>query len=363
MLSQTIINRLTQNDPIPALLDCDADWIRTYGRAGRNGDATLLYERQHGGPALRIVRLGRGEQIVDGLGNIEIADWSRDEALPMLADIYARHPYLEPVRYRPGKRCTFKSTGKHAYYAKVVVDDRGAEIIRHGQMLWAAAQEGRLGFGVARPAGWLPSMQMIVHHALPGLPVVDTLGGEGGLALARKLGAANASLAQSGLQPQARYDYGWQMKRTAKYANRLHRWLPAAASLLDEILDRLSLIEPGAADKPIHGAPHAHQWLRDGDQLYLVDFDRFGLGDPELEVATFLAEWDFESDSFMAGVGDAYFDGFASVMPLNHRLVGAYRLHKYVAKALRTLTAIRLDAAERALAILEVAATRVRRLV
>jgi Phosphotransferase enzyme family len=363
MLNHAIINCLTQYDPIPALLDHDADWIRTYGRAGRNGDATLLYERQRGAPALRTVRLGRGEQIVDGLGKIEIADWSSDEALPILADIYARHPYLEPVRYRPGKRCTFKSTGRHTYFAKVVADDRGAEIIRHGRMLWAAAQEGRLGFGVARPAGWLPSLLMIVHHALPGLPVIDVLGGEGGPALARKLGAANASLAQCGLKPQSRYDYGWQMERTAKYADRLHLWLPASASLLDEILDRLSLIEPGAADKPIHGAPHAHQWLCDGDQLYLVDFDRFGLGDPELEVATFLAEWDFETDSLTSGVGDAYFDGFASVMPLNHRLVGAYRLHKYVAKALRTLTAIRLDAAERALAILEDAAMRVRRLV
>jgi aminoglycoside phosphotransferase (APT) family kinase protein len=101
--------------------------------------------------------------------------------------------------------------------------------------------------------------------------------------------------------------------------------------------------------------------LRDGEQLYLVDFDRFGLGDPELEVATFLAEWDFESGA-PEGVGEAYRQGFSAVVSLNDQLVEAYRLHKYVAKALRTISAIRIDAAERTRAILQDTAARARTL-
>lgn len=47
---------------------------------------------------------------------------------------------------------------------------------------------------------------------------------------------------------------------------------------------------------PVHGAPHQHQWLADGEQLGLIDFGRFALGDPELDLATLLAELADESD-------------------------------------------------------------------
>jgi hypothetical protein len=363
MLSRATIDCLTQNDPIPALLGGEYDWVRTYGRTAGSGDATLLYESVGGIPALRAVRLGQGSQMVAGVGCIEIADWSQDKALPILDNIRLRHPHLQPVRYRPGKRCTFKSDGKHSYFAKVVADSRGAEIVQHGRMLWAASRAGRLGFGVARPAGWLPSLQMIVHHTLPGVSMIQELKGAGGPALARRMGTANASLANSGLTPAARYDYSWQVKRTAKYADRLRRMLETAGPLLDAILGQLLRIDPGAANRPIHGAPHAHQWLRAGEQLNLVDFDRFGLGDPELDVATFLTEWDFESGSMIPGVGEAYRGGYAQSVTINDQLVEAYRVHKYIAKAMRTMTAIRPNAADRALEILEDAAKRAGRLV
>jgi len=39
-----------------------------------------------------------------------------------------------------------------------------------------------------------------------------------------------------------------------------------------------------------------HQWLVDGDgRLGLVDFDRYALGEPELDIATFLVELETES--------------------------------------------------------------------
>lgn len=362
MLSAEAIQRLTSDDPIPALLGGDTQWHRTYGRSDLREGATLLYESTGEIPALRAVRIGQGDIDLAGLGNGEIEDWDQDGALPILAMIRRRHPQLQPVRYRPGKRCTFKSTGRQTYYAKVVADDRGAEIVRNSQMLWSVAVEGRLGFGVARPAGWLPSMQMIVHHALPGTPVANLLRGPEGPALARSMGTANASLAASRLIPPTRYDYHWQMRRSEKYVRRLARCLPSSTPVLNEIMDGLASVEGGAAGKPIHGAPHAHQWLLDGAQLYLVDFDRFGLGDPELDVATFLAEWDFESGGDTASVGEAYAQAFADVVALDSNLVEAYRIHKYVAKALRTLTAIRIDAAERSLQILETAARRARSL-
>jgi aminoglycoside phosphotransferase (APT) family kinase protein len=86
--------------------------------------------------------------------------------------------------------------------------------------------------------------------------------------------------------------------------------------------------------------------------LMLVDFDRFGLGDPELEVATFVAEADFESSCYSSAAGEAFRAGFEAKWPLNAKLFNAYRVHKHIAKALRTATALRLDARERALEII-----------
>lgn len=88
-----------------------------------------------------------------------------------------------------------------------------------------------------------------------------------------------------------------------------------------------------------------------GDRLGLVDFDRLSAGDPELDVATFLGELDFEdglacpvvrlAESFVAGYE-------ASAGGLDCRLLSAYRAHKRLAKALRSARALRADGDTRA---------------
>ena len=96
----------------------------------------------------------------------------------------------------------------------------------------------------------------------------------------------------------------------------------------------------------IHGAPHAHQWLDNGDQLGLVDFDGFALGDPELDVATFMAEIDFEDGEKapIAAINQRFLAGYAAVAgPLDEQLLHAYRAHKRLSKALRNAYAIRND--------------------
>ena len=54
---------------------------------------------------------------------------------------------------------------------------------------------------------------------------------------------------------------------------------------------------------PVHGAPHQHQWLADGQRLGLIDFDRFALGDPELDLAVTLAVNRVQPMSLLVGAG------------------------------------------------------------
>ena len=107
---------------------------------------------------------------------------------------------------------------------------------------------------------------------------------------------------------------------------------------------------------PIHGAPHQHQWLVDDGGLSLVDFDRFALGEPELDVATFLAELEAE-DQLVVPIDDVeatLIAGFESVgPPLDREVIEWYLSHKRLAKVTRTARAVRPDGDRRAARHLE----------
>ena len=79
-------------------------------------------------------------------------------------------------------------------------------------------------------------------------------------------------------------------------------------------IDRLHSAAEERPPRPIHGSPHPQQWLLDGDRIGLVDFDRLTLGDPELEVAVFQAEMDFERTAVARdAVNEAFRHGYESI--------------------------------------------------
>jgi hypothetical protein len=350
-MTATMIEILAQTDPIPAWLGGKRHWTRVYGRTSGHDRATLVYEPDGDANAAICVTVGGTQGCsIGGLNGVVAAAWQDDAALPVLPGLRARHPRLRAVRYRPGKRCTLKLEGDRPFFIKCVADDRGAQFNADARMLEDASRQGFLDFAVARPAGWLPGMRIVAQHMVEGTPVVPRLWQDE--ALAARMGSANASLAAAPLLPTSRFDYAQQMVRTAKYARRLEKRVAGASVLLGALMDRLATVDPGLADRPIHGAPHAHQWLDGPRGLALVDFDRFSLGDPELDVATFVAEADFEEAVGARRTAEAYSSSFASRWPIKPELVRAYRVHKHVAKALRVANAIRPDAEHRALTIL-----------
>ena len=99
---------------------------------------------------------------------------------------------------------------------------------------------------------------------------------------------------------------------------------------------------------PVHGAPHMHQWLVDGSgRLGLVDFDRYALGEPELDVATFLVELETESPRAvaMAELAAATEAGFAAAGGrLDPDRLVLWTAHKRLAKVAGTAAALRPDA-------------------
>jgi len=100
-----------------------------------------------------------------------------------------------------------------------------------------------------------------------------------------------------------------------------------------------------------------HQWLIDrAGRLGLVDFDRYALGEPELDLATFLVELETESPRAvpMAELEEAVVAGFrAAGGTVDPGRLALYTAHKRLAKVARTAAALRPDAEDRARAHLD----------
>jgi len=312
----------------------------------------LAYEAD-GGPTVRVL-LGEpapGEP----LGPVEIARCTADPALPGLAPTLAALELAEVVRYRPGNRCTVRGrSGGSVRYVKVLA--RATDDQTDARALWAAG----LPFAVAEPHGWDARTRASWYGVVPGDPIAPDLLGPGGAAVAERVGRALGALAAAPLRPVHRCGPADQLARTGRALTRAAAAAPALADRLraaGEALARVHDRLPPRPLVPVHGAPHMHQWLVDGSgRLGLVDFDRYALGEPELDVATFLVELETESPRAvgMAELAAATEAGFAAAGGrLDPDRLVLWTAHKRLAKVARTAAALRPDAEAKARAHLD----------
>ncbi len=280
-----------------------------------------------------------------------------DPKLKHLPSVLETGQDIEVLRYRPYKRCTFSLNSKSIVdkvFGKQFADNRGAQIFAESHRLWNAASEGRLSFKVARPIRWDIRTQTLWQHAIAGEPLVKQLFSADGAAIAERIGMAAATMTNSGIQPALHFDGLAQMQRSTKYAQELGKRLPDLSEALSGLLQTLHSLHgrfTASRVKPLHGAPHAHQWLDCGDSLGLVDFDRICMGDPELDAATFIAEMDFEDRKTVPveELNGIFLDAYQqSAGKLDLRLLQAYRSHKRLAKALKAARSLRVNGAAKA---------------
>ena len=277
---------------------------------------------------------------VPGVGILSRWRMQDDAELPTLRPFLRRHPDARVLRYRPGKRATFLVGNA---IAKVFADDRGA-----------AMQQVHRTLGTLRT---LPcAVPMGLRHdgelrafwqsRLPGTPLEPRLHGQEAARWLARIADSLAALHGSDLRFPLVTDLTYQQRRSARYlANqRVPAALGDALDLLCEDLDRMCrrLRREGSTRKarPLHGSPHVHQWLVNDDRLALVDFDRAGMGDGELDLATLLAELDFEPALDRAALGAALLGQYrAAGGRIDDERLAFYRAHKHLAKAVKQLRA------------------------
>jgi Phosphotransferase enzyme family len=339
-------------------------WRRTFGRftPGRPSYATLVYER--GGEPQELVRIDVFEHRppgsavpLDGVGWLTLARFPRDPILTTLPGVLDRLDAMRVIRYRPSRRCTVRVEGSPPRYLKVFADERGARIHADAEALWQASLRGELRFAVARPIGFERDARAIWQEAVPGAPLADGIGETDGGELARRVGGAAGSLTRARLRPGIVQDAAVQLARTERARTQLLALVPQCQGLVSEIVARVVALlaaAPPSPVRPIHGAPHVPQWLDSGGALGLVDFDRHGLGDPELDAATLVAS--FEDELGRPDLCGSVLGAYEEVAgPLRRGLVAAYRAQRGLAKALAAARSIRADGDRRARRRLELA--------
>lgn len=368
---------LQADDPAAYLPSTAAGWRRIFARLQPEASswAVLAYEPDE--PAARssawrtlMVEVfdegaGGAAAITHPAGDLVITSLADDvklTGLRRLADDTADNADVDGggavtlLRYRPQRRCTLRVTDRDSdYVVKVLADDRGERFHRDAGELWRVAQDGELGFRVAEPIRWEATTRSVWQGIVPGVPIASQLLSADGESIARDVGAALGTLARSTVLPSATITSDDQLQRTRRAVAQAIRRVPAIGDDLQRILDALSARhEALSPDRlvPVHGAPHMHQWLVDDEgQLGLIDFDRFALGEIELDIATLLVELDYEDDVTQStdAIADAVIEGFADRgCEVDRSRLQLYCTHKRMNKVTREAWALRTDGERRA---------------
>lgn len=217
---------------------------------------------------------------------------------------------IEIVSYKPERSCLVRfglrpSGSTHEtprpVFARMYHNDRGAQIYRGMQAVWQCAGGSGGTLSVAEPLGYDPEALLLVQAAVPGVPLSARAGGqrfiEAAGAASRGLATLHASTAR--------------LERTRTPISMLQSYAGRAAGLakidgggdrLDDCVARLRHSMPtlpGTAQRLIHGDFSLNQILVDGGQVGIIDFDQVCLGDPYMDLGSFLARTEmmvFEGD-------------------------------------------------------------------
>jgi hypothetical protein len=318
-------------------------------RAPGEPEPLLRVEAHDGRPN---ARGGREAVVASDAGWLRVTPFPGDPALGSLPALLARPGRHTVVRYRPYRRCTVRfDDADRSVYAKVFAERRGPRTRDDGARLWAAAERGQLRFAVPRPERYDPAGRTLWQSCVAGRPVGEELKRGDGTALALRMGGALASLAKADLAPRRLITAASMLSRSAWVGRSLARSVPDVERDVTELLARLRSAHAAVGAgrfplAPVHGNPHAGQWVGDEGRLGLVDFDRLAAGHAELDAAALLAELEFEDPTrvpverlraaFLAG----YREGGVA---LDAGLIAVHRAHRRLAKALRVASSLRPD--------------------
>jgi hypothetical protein len=186
-------------------------------------------------------------------------------------------------------------------YGKIYHDLEKAERV-YLQMLAlsdsAPATDGHISFATA--SAFLPDLAMVIQDPIEGVPLDSLIScdtetcdprGVAGIVMA---GSALAAFHGSGLTGGKSRSIHSELARFKKRGAKIGQVNPGLGQEIIRLADALSawlgtLDQWGARTCLVHGDCKPSQFLIQGQQIALLDFDHCGMADPAVDVGTFLA--------------------------------------------------------------------------
>jgi aminoglycoside phosphotransferase (APT) family kinase protein len=219
------------------------------------------------------------------------------------------------LRYRPGRRCTvraevsLRATGSRAIasvvlFAKLYHDrDKAAAVFEDSAAVSRSESLRSEGVVVATPIGFVPKLAMVLNESVAGAPLQAWLAGasygnkdesrvrQGLIGAARGVASLHSSAVESNRhRPPARVAVERMARRSARVAmvdaglgRRMERLAAALLDLLEGFAQSSSEVTF------VHGDCKPSQFLIDGRDIAMLDFDHCGMADPASDVGSFTA--------------------------------------------------------------------------
>jgi aminoglycoside phosphotransferase (APT) family kinase protein len=243
-----------------------------------------------------------------GVNEVEVArlggnpaTWTlpQDPAMPWLATLTSSaavlpHLPLEHVRsvsiavlnYRPGIRLTARyslvtSAGERTLYGKTYPGDHGAQLLQWTQLLRDQ------GMRVSEPLGFSPAVRTYWQNGFNGKPVHECAGLDWVPDAMRQLFLLHRSTVPCPARPSP-------AEQLVDLTKKLNKVCLAAPDLADRSQAMLRWIRgrmvSAGAPHVIHGDFHLRQMKACEGDVALFDFDELAIGDPEEDLANFVAD-------------------------------------------------------------------------
>jgi len=316
------------------------DWQRTFARHSRAGKSVFVFENRGDCSDIRVLRndisSSTGQNVrVPHFGDMICHSCSADPAFVGLNTITDKYVTFDVLRYRPGKRITIAAIDECLGPIIIKYVASGIDDI-YKQLCELHIASDMLTFKVSKPLYTLPGDKIFVQERIRGRQITSDFS-DLNPDRVRDIAAALKSLHRSNVRFPTTFSAENQRNRSARYAQLIGEQMPDLSVAVDALSRRLRQTEASLDQRPqtlvpIHGSPHSHQWLLDGDNLGLVDFDRAALGHMEVDVATFLAEFDYEPPIVGAAVNGYFLREF---LECDWTKLSFYRAHKHLAKAFK----------------------------
>jgi aminoglycoside phosphotransferase (APT) family kinase protein len=207
------------------------------------------------------------------------------------------------LRHKPGRRCVIEYDVElsRPSHQPVSLELIGKVRTRHSPVRGLRLLQSlrNLGFSspshdgilVPEPIGIIEKYRMAVQRKVPGKVLTELLTSSSAEPLVRRVAEAAHKLHRAGVQTDKTHTMSNELDmlrdRLALVASAEKRWAQRLEQLLTACTSLASTVR-NPVPRGIHRDFYADQVLVDRDQLYLIDFDLYCVGDPALDIGNFI---------------------------------------------------------------------------